>query len=199
MAESTGLVINLTESLLVQVVNDIRRGVIALEPGFNLNLNISYAHLADDSFDTFIDTRAPVFAAQGIPLVFEITERENIDLSDAIARKIIHIKNSGILIALDDFGTVFSNLTFIANLRPDSIKIDRMFIRQISQDVATPLIDCVIDMAKRMNILTTAEGVEYDYQVDYLKNNQIDCLQGYFFSRPLSFNDFIVFLNKHAV
>ena len=53
-------------------------------------------------------------------------------------------------------------------------------------------------MAKRMNILTTAEGVEYDYQVAYLKANEIDCLQGYFFSKPLSFSDFTRFLQRYA-
>ncbi|ASV53627.1 diguanylate cyclase-phosphodiesterase (GGDEF & EAL domains) with PAS-PAC sensor(s) [Lelliottia jeotgali] len=199
VAERTALIIDLTESLLEQVVDDLQQGVIALAPGFNLNLNISYSHLADDAFDAFVDNWAPVFAALGVTLVFEITERENIDISEAMARKITHIKTRGIKIALDDFGTGFSNLAFISNLRPDSIKIDRMFVRQISLDVATPLIDCVIDMAKRMNILTTAEGVEYDYQVEYLKANQIDCLQGYYFSKPLAFGDFAMFLRSYAV
>lgn len=199
VAERTALIIDLTESLLEQVVDDLQQGVVALKPGFNLNLNISYSHLADDAFESFVDRWAPVFAALDVTLVFEITERENIDICEAMAQKITHIKHSGIKIALDDFGTGFSNLAFISNLNPDSIKIDRMFVRQISQDVATPLIDCVIDMAKRMNILTTAEGVEYDFQVEYLKANQIDCLQGYYFSKPLAFGDFAVFLRNYAV
>jgi len=198
VAERTALIIDLTQSLLEQVVDDLQQGIVALKPGFNLNLNISYSHLADDGFEAFVDNWAPVFAALGVTLVFEITERENIDISEAMAHKITHIKTRGIKIALDDFGTGFSDLAFISNLRPDSIKIDRMFVRQISRDVATPLIDCVIDMAKRMNILTTAEGVEYDYQVAYLKANQIDCLQGYYFSKPLAFGDFAVFLRNYA-
>ncbi|MEI9483828.1 EAL domain-containing protein [Enterobacter cancerogenus] len=198
VAESTGLIIDLTESLLEQAVHDLRQGGATFQPGFKLNLNISHAHVVDNSFDRFIDDWAATFAELGITLVFEITERENIDISDALVAKIAHIKRSGIKIALDDFGTGFSNLAFITNLNPDSIKIDRMFTRQISQDTATPLIDCVIDMAKRMNILTTAEGVEYDYQVAYLKANEIDCLQGYFFSKPLSFSDFTRFLQRYA-
>jgi sensor c-di-GMP phosphodiesterase-like protein len=198
VAERTALIIDLTESLLEQVVKDIQQGTMTLQPGFNLNLNISYSHLTDDAFDAFVDRWAPVLAAQGLTLVFEITERENIDIGEAMARKVTHIKSSGIKIALDDFGTGFSNLAFIANLSPDYIKIDRMFVRQITRDTATPLIDCVIDMAKRMNILTTAEGVEYDYQVEYLKANQIDCLQGYFYAKPLAFGDFVTFLRNYA-
>lgn len=197
VAERTALIIDLTESLLEQVVDDLQRDLIDLKPGFNLNLNISYSHLADDAFEQFVDRWAPVFTGLGVTLVFEITEREDIDICEAIARKITHIKRNGIRIALDDFGTGFSNLAFIANLSPDNIKIDRMFVRQISQDEATPLIDCVIDMAKRMNIRTTAEGVEYDYQVDYLKAHQIDCLQGYFYSKPLAFGDFATFLRNY--
>lgn len=198
VAESTGLIINLTESLLEQVVDDLQQGIAAFPPGFKLNLNISHAHVVDSSFHLFIDYWAPVFEALGITLVFEITERENIDINDDIVEKIAHIKRSGIKIALDDFGTGFSNLAFIANLNPDSIKIDRMFIRQISREAATPLIDCVIDMARRMNILTTAEGVEYDYQVEYLRTNHIDCLQGYFFSKPLCFSEFAGFLQRYS-
>ncbi|MEZ6876996.1 EAL domain-containing protein [Enterobacter sp. KBR-315C3_2022] len=197
VAESTGLIIDLTESLLEQVVDDLQQGIAAFQPGFKLNLNISHAHVVDSTFDLFIDYWSPIFRALGITLVFEITERENIDICDALTRKIDHIKRSGIRIALDDFGTGFSNLAFISNLSPDSIKIDRMFTRQISQEAATPLIDCVIDMAKRMNILTTAEGVEYGYQVDYLKANQIDYLQGYFFSKPLCFSDFAGYLKRY--
>lgn len=197
VAESTGLIIELTESLLEQVVDDLEQNIALFPPGFKLNLNISYSHVIDGSFNLFVDYWAPIFAALGVTLVFEITERENIDMSDDIVEKVVHLKRSGIKIALDDFGTGFSNLAFIANLNPDSIKIDRMFIRQISQDVATPLIECVIDMAKRMNILTTAEGVEHDYQVEYLRANQIDCLQGYFFSKPLRFGDFAHFLQGY--
>ena len=197
VAESTGLIINLTESLLEQVVGDLRQGAATFPPGFKLNLNISHAHVVDSRFHLFVDDWAPVFEALGSTLVFEITERENIDINDDIVAKSAHIKRSGIKIALDDFGTGFSNLAFIANLNPDSIKIDRMFIRQISKDVATPLIDCVIDMARRMNILTTAEGVEHDYQVEYLRANNIDCLQGYFFSKPLCFNEFTRFLQRY--
>ncbi|RAU33263.1 EAL domain-containing protein [Enterobacter sp. RIT418] len=199
VAESTGLIIDLTESLLKQVVDDLQQGIATFPPGFKLNLNISHAHVSDSSFDLFIDHWSPIFRALGITLVFEITERENIDICDALTQRIDHIKRSGIRIALDDFGTGFSNLAFISNLSPDSIKIDRMFTRQISQEAATPLIDCVIDMAKRMDILTTAEGVEYGYQADYLKANQIDCLQGYFFSKPLSFSDFAGYLNAAAI
>ncbi|ELW1648191.1 MULTISPECIES: EAL domain-containing protein [Enterobacter] len=197
VAESTGLIMNLTDSLMEQVVDDLQQGIVTLQPGFKLNLNISYTHVVDSHFELFVDYWAPIFDALGITLVFEITERENIAMCDDIVQKVAHIKRSGIKIALDDFGTGFSNLAFISNLNPDSIKIDRMFIRQISKDTATPLIDCVIDMARRMNILTTAEGVEYDYQVDYLKANQIDCLQGYFFSKPLCFRDFVGFLQHY--
>lgn len=197
VAESTGLIINLTESLLEQVVHDLQQGIASFPPGFKLNLNISHAHVVDGSFSLFVDYWALVFDALGITLVFEFTERDNIDINDDIVEKIAHIKRRGIKIALDDFGTGFSNLAFISNLSPDSIKIDRMFVRQIAENASTPLIDCVIDMARRMNILTTAEGVEHGYQVEYLRENHIDCLQGYFFSKPLCFSEFTGFIQRY--
>lgn len=196
VAESSGLIVELTERLLEQVLADVKRQPQAFFPGFKLNINISHTHLIDSSFYEFTDKYATRFKKQGFQLAFEITEGKDVSVNQDITDKIENIRKNDVKISLDDFGTGFSNFAWISNLNPDSIKIDRLFVSQISQDSATPLIDCVIEMAKKMGIKTVAEGVEYDYQVRWLKSNDIDFFQGYYFSKPLPFSGFVAYIKE---
>lgn len=199
VAERAGLIADLTKGLLDLVVIDIQRSVTVFKPGFKFNLNISHAHLVKDSFYSFIGTYSGVFREQNLQLVFEITERGEIEVNDDISNKIDYMKIHNVGLSLDDFGTGFSNLSYITGLRPENIKIGRMFINLISEGKNTPLVDCVVEMAQRMRIQTTAEGVEHKYQVDYLRSKNVDFFQGYFFSRPLSFANFIRFIRGYQV
>lgn len=198
VAEKTQTIGLMTENLLNRVIADCQRPDSPLPEGFIFNVNISHAHLAADDFCAFTREFAARFRQLRQRLTFEFTENEQINLNGDILSKIEAIRENGIAIALDDFGTGFSNLSWIASLNPDSIKIDRMFINQISPDASTPLINCVIHMAKQMGILTVAEGVEHDYQVAWLKENDIDCFQGYFYSKPLAFGAFLDYF-RHDV
>lgn len=198
VAEKTQMIGLMTENLLKRVLADYQRPDSMLPDGFIFNVNISHTHLAAEDFGVFTRAFAARFKRLGLRLAFEFTENEQLDLNGDLLNKIKVIRDSGIAISLDDFGTGFSNLSWIASLNPDSIKIDRMFINQISPDASTPLINCVIDMAKQMGIQTVAEGVEHDYQVSWLQENNIDCFQGYFYSRPLTFTAFIDYF-RHDV
>lgn len=199
VAEKTQTIGQMTENLLNRVLADCQRPGHRLPEGFIFNVNISHSHLSSPDFAAFTREFATRFAALGLGLTFEFTENEQIDLNGDTLDKMAIIRESGIAIALDDFGTGFSNLSWITSLNPDSIKIDRMFINQISPDASTPLINCVIDMAKQMGIKTVAEGVEHDYQVSWLQENNIDLFQGYFYSKPLTFAAFLDYISHKGV
>lgn len=198
VAEKTNTIGLMTENLLKRVLADCQRPDCVLPDGFTFNVNISHAHLVAEDFNAFTSEFAARFKRLHLHLTFEFTENEQINFNDDILNKIKVVRDSGIAISLDDFGTGFSNLSWIASLSPDSIKIDRMFINQISPDASTPLINCVIDMARQMGIQTVAEGVEHDYQVAWLQENEIDFFQGYFYSKPLPFAAFIDYF-RHDV
>lgn len=191
LAEKNHLIGMMTENLLNQVLADCRQAGNIWPQGFIFNVNISHSHLSLDSFGAFTTCFAQRFREMGLRLVFEFTENERIEMNDDLLNKIKLIRETGVSISLDDFGTGFSNLSWISTLNPDSIKIDRMFINQISPAASTPLINCVIAMAKQMGIKTVAEGVEHDYQVSWLQENNIDFFQGYYYSRPLPFSAFM--------
>lgn len=191
VAEKTLTIGPMTENLLKRVIADCQRPDNVLPDGFIFNVNISHTHLSASDFGAFAREFAVRFQRLGQQLTFEFTENEQIEINGDILEKLQIIRESGIAISLDDFGTGFSNLSWITSLSPDSIKIDRMFVNQIAPNTSTPLISCVIDMARQMGIKTVAEGVEHDYQVAWLRENDIDYFQGYFYSRPLTFGDFL--------
>ncbi|MGE6981781.1 EAL domain-containing protein [Kluyvera intermedia] len=199
VAEKTQTIGLMTENLLRRVIADCQRPDNVLPDGFIFNVNISHSHLSASDFGIFAREFAAHFQKFGQKLTFEFTENEQIEINGDILQKLEIIRESGIAISLDDFGTGFSNLSWITSLSPDSIKIDRMFVNQISPNASTPLISCVIDMARQMGIKTVAEGVEHDYQVAWLQEHDIDCFQGYFYSRPLTFGDFLDYFRQDVM
>ena len=102
------------------------------------------------------------------------------------------------MIALDDFGTGYSGLSCLHALAIDYIKIDKSFVNRVSeQKDSTILLDCVIELAKKLSLHIVAEGVETKEQWDYLNRNAITLLQGYYFGKPVSYIEFIkVILSK---
>jgi EAL domain-containing protein (putative c-di-GMP-specific phosphodiesterase class I) len=93
-------------------------------------------------------------------------------------------KRRGISISIDDFGTGYSSLSYIKDLPIDKLKIDKSFV-QDEIDKKETIITSIIVMAKKLNMRVVAEGVETKEQYLYLKNNQCDQVQGYYFSRPV--------------
>jgi len=108
------------------------------------------------------------------------------------------IRNRGIRLSLDDFGTGHSSLAYLKRFPIDCVKIDRAFIKDMPEntdDVA--IARTIIAMAKALDLTTVAEGVETAAQLASLKNMGCDQIQGYFFSRPLSADDFTAFYRAH--
>lgn len=103
------------------------------------------------------------------------------------------------MIALDDFGTGYSNFDYLRKLHVNVIKIDQSFVSMIDENdpQSSTLVNCVIDLAQQMHLMTVAEGVETEYQAAFLSRKQINFMQGYFFSRPLPFDELAqTWLNK---
>ncbi|MCF6178462.1 MAG: EAL domain-containing protein [Geopsychrobacter sp.] len=119
-------------------------------------------------------------------LGLELTEGMVIDnIADTI-EKMQALKRMGIELSIDDFGTGYSSLAYLKRLPLDIIKIDQSFVRDIQTDESdAAIVETIIVMAHHLNLNVIAEGVETDFEFDFL--NQRDCLiyQGYYFSRPV--------------
>ncbi|WP_444995684.1 EAL domain-containing protein [Aliikangiella sp. IMCC44359] len=145
---------------------------------------------------------ASVLQSYHIPprlLEVEITEgmlvRDVTQAIDILER----LKEMQIRIAIDDFGTGYSSLSYLRRFPLDALKIDRSFIDELVVDADdTAITLAIISMAKSLRLEVIAEGVETAEQHEFLAKNNCDDIQGYYFSRPLSYEDFTEFLERIA-
>ena len=101
------------------------------------------------------------------------------------------LRAMGVLLAMDDFGTGYSSLSYIQRLPLTLLKLDRSFIIEIETvSVAQVIVSAVIQIAKSINIVTIAEGVEYEGQSKILKDMGCDYIQGYLYGKPMPAADF---------
>jgi EAL domain-containing protein (putative c-di-GMP-specific phosphodiesterase class I) len=100
--------------------------------------------------------------------------------------------------SIDDFGTGYSSLSYLKKFKISKIKIDQSFVRDITVDPDDKaIVGAIIKMADNLSMATIAEGVETQAQLDYLREQGCDQVQGYFFSRPLVPDQFIEFIDEH--
>jgi EAL domain-containing protein (putative c-di-GMP-specific phosphodiesterase class I) len=101
------------------------------------------------------------------------------------AKKLKQLKEVGVQIAMDDFGTEFSSLYYLSKFPIDVIKIDRLFIKDIEYDAKVrTIIRSIVSLAHDLGLKVTAEGVETKKQLAFLKEISCDFAQGFYFSRP---------------
>lgn len=116
-----------------------------------------------------------------------MTESVGIDQPDQVRDILLKLKAQDIKLSLDDFGTGYSSLCYLTNLPIDILKIDRSFVKLITETEQKPLvIDAIVSLAKGLELEVIAEGVEHPYQVTRLRELGCDYAQGYYFSQPLS-------------
>ena len=132
-------------------------------------------------------------------VVFEITESIIAEDVDKIVSIMEKIKKLGIRFSMDDFGTGYSSLSYIKRLPIDEIKIDRSFVSELNKETDDyVMVRSILYMAKHFDLKVVAEGVESEEQFTILQKNNCDIYQGYYFSRPLSYDDFREHYLKHS-
>lgn len=153
------------------------------ETGLKVAVNISPIQLMDEDLEKDIDKAIKKHKIDPSLLTLEITEGAFISNFEAVKSVLNKIKLLGIKLALDDFGTGYSSLSYLSQLPFDYLKIDQSFIK--NQDNLI-LVSSIIDMAKKLNLTTIAEGIETLEQLNLLRHNGCNIIQGYFYSKPLT-------------
>lgn len=133
-------------------------------------------------------------------LELEITERSILESVQDTIKRMQALKEMGIHISLDDFGTGYSSLSYLTRLPIDTLKIDISFIKEITTSrEGASIVKGIILLAHNLNLITLAEGVETEKEYVYLRENDCDELQGFYFSFPLNteaFKKFVLQKNK---
>jgi diguanylate cyclase (GGDEF)-like protein/PAS domain S-box-containing protein len=135
------------------------------------------------------------FAPESLKL--EITESVFIEHKDKAAEMLHQLREIGVEINIDDFGTGYSNLSYLMQLPISTLKIDRSFINPINLNGRNlEIIQTILTLAQSLGIKVIAEGVENETQLDQLKSLNCEGAQGYFFAKPMSFDNMKDFLEN---
>jgi len=133
-------------------------------------------------------------------LELEITESLFIDHIEETIDMLNEIKSLNVRISLDDFGTGFSSLSYLRRLPIDTLKIDKSFIDDLTdKDSSIRIVGDIISLGHNLDAHIVAEGIENSTQLDYLKNHNCDCIQGFMFGKPMSVKDVEALLEKNPL
>lgn len=191
IAEESGLIIPIGSWVLNETCRQAAAWQNQHKFPLHVSVNVSPQQLHQPNFAMIVQQALTASGLQPQYLDLEITESGRIEDSGFAMQSLFRLKALGVTIAIDDFGTGYSSLSRIHQLPINRIKIDRCFVQRLSNDPrAATFISAISALAKEMELLITAEGVEERFQADYLRKCGCDLLQGYLFGRPMPGNQF---------
>lgn len=180
VAEETGMIIQLGEWVIRKAIED----AASWKDDLKVAVNLSPSQMRSPNL---LPTIVNALARTGLSpdrLELEITESVLMQDSDDNIRLLHQLRDLGIRISLDDFGTGYSSLNYLRSFPFDKIKIDRSFVEEIdSREDCRVIIRSVIELAKNLGMMTTAEGVERQAQVDQLRREGCDQVQGFLYGK----------------
>jgi EAL domain-containing protein (putative c-di-GMP-specific phosphodiesterase class I) len=191
VAEDSGLIIALGKWILAEVCRQNRAWQDAGYPPQVIAVNVSPVQFVRKEFLSEIQAVLRESGMDARHLELELTETALLRDLDRTANALIALRQLGVSVSLDDFGTGYSSLTYLKRFPIDTIKVDQSFVRDIIDDPDdAAIVSAVIGMAKSLKRTVVAEGVETAEQLHWLRAHGCDQMQGYYFSKPVSAQDF---------
>lgn len=197
IAEKSGLIIEIGNFVLKSGFKTVKKwrelGILKSKIAINVSAR-QLTHL------DFINTLKDILEETGCEaswIELEITESSVLENPKLAINLLWQLKGLGFHISMDDFGTGYSSLSYLKNLPIDKLKIDKSFVTNIRNEPKNQIIvKTVIFLARELNIQILAEGVETQDELDFLVENKIDSIQGYYYSKPLPFDEMEKLLQK---
>lgn len=187
IAEQSGLIVPLGEWILCRACRDIQAMRLQLGKDLNVAVNISPLHLRQETFPALI-TRC--LAVSGLPassLTIEVTEGILVEGTLNTIETFRRIRALGVGLSIDDFGTGYSGLSYLTRLPITKLKIDKSFVDAVAEDEYDRAVaSAIITLGHQLRLTVVAEGVETVEQLDVLRVQGCDAVQGYLFSPALA-------------
>jgi len=196
LAEKTDLIISLGVWILREALKEAKRMHDMGYEHLNVAVNVSVMQFMDAGFIGEVKRAIDDCGIDAKKVTVEITEGLFINDINTTLDVLNQLRDLGISISVDDFGTGYSSLSYIKDLPLSKLKIDRSFINAIDDLMSQKLVSAIIGLAHNLNLSVVAEGVETGEQLAYIESKNCEELQGYLYSKPLSYNEFIEFIKK---
>ncbi|MEX2516341.1 MAG: bifunctional diguanylate cyclase/phosphodiesterase [Gammaproteobacteria bacterium] len=197
LAEETGVIVDIGHWVLEQACRQAVQWERCHGSAVRVAVNISPRQLFHTDLAVIV---AKLLSSTGLApecLELEITESTALEDFATACHVLEELKGLGISLSLDDFGTGFSSLCYLARLPVDALKIDKSFIDNLTHSAQDQAITkSIIDLAGNLGLGVVAEGIEDIDQYTLLANWKCQAIQGYWFSRPLPGDDFVAFLQQ---
>lgn len=188
--ERDGCIIKIDYFIYDQVMKYIRSRLDAGLECIPISMNVSRVHLFSRNLITYIGELMEKYRIPPQYLEFELTESMYIEDLPTIMYTIDKLKDMGVGISIDDFGSGYSSLDILTSLQVDVLKLDKVFMKEDLSNSDRIIIGAIIDMARRLGLTVLCEGVETDIQRQFLNDAGCEYMQGYLFSKPVEAEEF---------
>lgn len=200
VAEETGLIVDIGEWVLTAACREMAHWIHAGLKPLRVAVNVSALQLRRRDF---CETVANALATSGLApelLELEITESAVMENPQEAIKVLERLGRMGVTLAIDDFGTGYSSLAYLKLFPIDHLKIDRSFVADIEHDLNDRAIAFgTIALAHSLGLKVIAEGVETEDQLDLLRGNRCDEVQGYLLSKPMNSGTTFAFLHARQL
>lgn len=197
IAEDTGLIIALGEWVLREACKQAKLWMDEGHKTPRIGVNVSAKQFRQKNLAGKI---GEILEETGLPhhmLELELTESSVMENPEEAILTLRQLKQMGIQLSIDDFGTGYSSLSYLKHFPIDRLKIDRSFMRHITNNLNDATIaEAIIALAHSMKLTVVAEGVEHMEQLDFISLRKCDVMQGYYLSRPVPAGEFGIFLTR---
>ena len=199
VAESSGLILPIGEWVLRTAVKQLKTWMNQGIAPITMAVNLSATQFRQTELPQWIGN---ILQEENLPahlLELELTEGAAMNDPTAAIATMDKLHHLGVHMAIDDFGTGYSSLNYLKKFNVFKVKIDQSFVRDITIDADDrAIVNAIISMARSLGIRTIAEGVETGQQLEYLRAQNCDEVQGYYFSRPVPPQEMFELLTKQA-
>jgi PAS domain S-box-containing protein/diguanylate cyclase (GGDEF)-like protein len=185
IAEKTELIIPIGEWILDEACRQNKRWRKQNLKPILMSVNISPVQFKKVDVFKSIQYALDKYDLKGESLEIEVTEGLLLDNDPNLMTQLSNINNIGVRLAMDDFGTGYSSLSYLRKFKFDKIKIDREFVKDYPENDEGTIAKTIINLSKSLDIKVIAEGAETQQQIDFLRANKCDQVQGYYYSPPV--------------
>lgn len=199
-AEQTDLILKIDWHMLNEVCKFLKQ---RRDVGLNcvpIAVNFSRKHIRENCFRQRLCQTVDKFGLPRNLIELELTESDMMSNSKEIIQYVAQIRNDGFNVAIDDFGSGFSSLSFVKDISANVLKIDRSLLSgNCENEKERIVLEGIFSFAQRLNLTTIAEGVETREQLGFLRTCNCNIIQGYLFAKPMPASEFALACSQRII